>query len=161
MIDVEFATLGIIRCNIADSVKCKIAFERVEGNRKLFDSSWCFMASCWSFSPFWISDHSYKNKDLLLICVMQCVNSVLLYYLCLLFWLPVFFFFYPLSLLPALNVIPLTHRESLADVHVSIKLWLSYEIYKSCSQTMTNWHRFLLFETWLYSDFCVSDMTSY
>lgn len=42
MIDVEFVTLGIIRCNIGDSVKCKIAFERVEGNRKLFDSSWVF-----------------------------------------------------------------------------------------------------------------------
>lgn len=50
MIDVEFVTLGIIRCNIGDSVKCKIAFERIEGNRRLFDSSWCFMVSCWSFS---------------------------------------------------------------------------------------------------------------
>lgn len=50
MIDVEFATLGIIRCNIGDSVKCKIAFERVEGNRKLCDSSRCFMVSSWSFS---------------------------------------------------------------------------------------------------------------
>lgn len=34
MIDVEFATLGIIRCNIGDSAKCEIAFERVEGNRE-------------------------------------------------------------------------------------------------------------------------------
>lgn len=50
MIDVEFATLGIIRCYIGDSVKCKIAFECVEGNKKLYDSSWCFMVSCWSFS---------------------------------------------------------------------------------------------------------------
>lgn len=50
MIDVEFVTLGIIRCNIGDSVKCKIAFERVGGNRKQFDSSLCFMVSCWSFS---------------------------------------------------------------------------------------------------------------
>lgn len=49
MIDVEFVTLGIIRCNIGDSMKCKIAFERVGGNRKVFDSSWCFMVSCWSF----------------------------------------------------------------------------------------------------------------
>lgn len=50
MTDVEFVTLGIIRCNIGDSVNCKIAFERVEGNGKLFDSSRYFMVSCWSFS---------------------------------------------------------------------------------------------------------------
>lgn len=31
MIDVEFATLGIIRCNVGDTVKCEIAFERVGG----------------------------------------------------------------------------------------------------------------------------------
>lgn len=49
MTDVEFVTLGIIRCNIGDSMKCKIAFERVEGNGELFDSSWYFMVYGWSF----------------------------------------------------------------------------------------------------------------
>lgn len=41
MIDVEFVTLGIIRRNIEDSGV--IVFEHLEGNRKLFDSSQCFM----------------------------------------------------------------------------------------------------------------------
>ena len=75
MTDVEFVTLGIIRCNVGDSMKCKIAFERVEGNRKLFDSSWCFMV--FPVGPFllWVSDHSYKNKDLLLIVLCNVLTQ--------------------------------------------------------------------------------------
>jgi len=48
MIDVEFATLGIIRCNMKDSGV--IAPERLEGNRKLFDSSLYFIVSHWCVS---------------------------------------------------------------------------------------------------------------
>lgn len=50
MIDVEFVTLGIIRCNIEDSGV--IALERLVGDRKLFDSYRCFMVLCsCSFAP--------------------------------------------------------------------------------------------------------------
>lgn len=56
-------------------------------------------------SLLWITDH--KNKDLLLICVMQCVNSALL---CVSASLFVFFFSFPH-----------THTKSLADFYISIE----------------------------------------
>lgn len=97
-------------------MKCKIVFERVKeiGNcLTAFGILW-FPAGLFLL---WISDYSYKNYDLVLICVMQCVNSVFLCIsVCLTFCLPMCYVF------PALTEIPHTHRESLADFYVSIEV---------------------------------------
>lgn len=61
MIDVEFATLGIIRCNVGDSARLHLnALGREIGRRRR--GSWCFMVSCFSFSRLWLSDNNYKKQ---------------------------------------------------------------------------------------------------
>lgn len=70
MIDVELVTLGIIRCNIGDSVKCKIAFEHGDGNGDVSDSS-CALCFVTSVFLLWISDQKRKKKNS--ICVRQLI----------------------------------------------------------------------------------------
>lgn len=67
MIDVEFATLGIIRCNGGDSARLHLNVLKEIG--RPCDSSRCFMVSCFSFLGAGYRGSGYKNKDQPPVCL--------------------------------------------------------------------------------------------
>lgn len=111
MIDVEFATLGIIRCNVGDSARLHLnALGREMG--RLRHGSWCFMVSCFSFSWLWLSDNnSEKQRSAAILCATAA---------------------HPSSCVQCLETASLKCTKELPRADCSpfqLRVWLSYEVY--------------------------------
>lgn len=102
MIDVEFATLGIIRCNGGDSVRLHLNVLKEIGRQR--DSSWCFMVSCFSFLGAGYRAVAIKTK---ISCGFVCNVALRPSSACLSGSL--------FGRRHAFNAIPQTHKDSLAD----------------------------------------------